>query len=185
MAYPQIKLDHLSRKRQGYYLHAFYSHMKATGMLFLWVRNYRFWSHYKKGFQGGKSIFCIQKGISYGWGTSTVGIPGFDPLHVAKYGLAWKKIPATLVPFTLTRQTQSGYWWWFSTVSQDCSVGCVRAYGRVRHFIYCFCFIYVRTHEKIVSWMVTGVGACQLLSNFFRFPEVFATVNSTQFPSRT
>ena len=50
--------------------------------------------------------------------------------------------------------------------------------------IYCFCFIYVRTHEKIVSWMVTGVGACQLLSNFFRFLEVFATVNSTQFPSR-
>ena len=63
-------------------------------------------------------------------------------------------------------------------------VGRVRAYGRERHFIYCFCFIYVRTHEKIVSWMVTGVGACQLLSNFFRFLEVFATVNSTQFPSR-
>ena len=106
------------------------------------------------------SIFCIQKGITYAWGTSAVGIPGFDPLHVAKYGLAWKKIPATLV-------------------------GCVRAYGRVRHFIYCLCFNYVRTHEKIVSWMVTGVGACQLLSNFFRFLEVFATVNSTQFPSRT
>lgn len=106
MAYPQIKLDHLSRKRQGYYLHAFYSHMRATGMLFLWVRNYRFWSRYKKGFQGGKSIFCIQKGITYGWRTSAVGIPGFEPLHEAKYGLAWKKIPATLVAFTLTRLRQ-------------------------------------------------------------------------------
>ena len=43
---------------------------------------------------------------------------------------------------------------------------CVRAYGRVRHFIYCFCFIYVRRHEKIVFRITTGVGACQPLSNF-------------------
>lgn len=126
--------------------------MKATGMLFLWVRNYRFWSHYKKGFQGGKSIFCIQKGITYGWGTSTVGIPGFDPLHVAKYGLAWKKIPATLVPFTLTRLTQSGYWWWFSTV---------RALGVYVHtgvsdtsYIASVLFTCVRTKKLFLGWLL-------------------------------
>ena len=37
-----------ARNRQGYYLHVFYSHMKATGMLFFCVGNCRFWSHYKE-----------------------------------------------------------------------------------------------------------------------------------------